>query len=147
MKVRNRIKEFCDDQGLTAYALWKATKLSEPTVYRLYKDPELIPSGKVLEGLAEAFPDTTPNDWLKFEKDDESIASASESEHPQRRRSQSAAKAPKPKQEFRSGQMVKNPAGWRGWITKLLDDGKAVVDWEGQVNGDVIPARMLRACE
>ncbi|MBD2093528.1 helix-turn-helix transcriptional regulator [Microcoleus sp. FACHB-1515] len=65
----NRLKEFADAKGLTAYALWKSTSLSEPTVYRLYKDPSLIPSGKVLEGLATAFPDTTPNDWLKFDRD------------------------------------------------------------------------------
>jgi len=69
MKVLNRLKEFADTRELTAYALWKATTLSEPTVYRLYKDPSLIPSGKVLEGLAVAFPETTPNDWLKFEQD------------------------------------------------------------------------------
>jgi predicted DNA-binding transcriptional regulator AlpA len=69
MKVLNRLKEFADAKGLTAYALWKATTLSEPTIYRLYKDSSLIPSGKVLEGLAVAFPDTTPNDWLKFERE------------------------------------------------------------------------------
>ncbi len=63
----NRVKEFAEARGLTAYALWKATTLSEPTVYRLYKDPSLVPSGKVLEGFAEAFPDTCPNDWLRFE--------------------------------------------------------------------------------
>ena len=67
----NRIKEFADSKGLTAYALWKATNLSEPTVYRLYKDPTLIPSGKVLEGLAEAFPETSPDDWLKFDRTSE----------------------------------------------------------------------------
>ena len=66
MKVINRLKEVADSNRLTAYALWKATKLSEPTIYRLYKNPDLIPSGKVLEGLGEAFPETTPNDWLKF---------------------------------------------------------------------------------
>jgi predicted DNA-binding transcriptional regulator AlpA len=66
MKVVNRLKVFADSNGLTAYALWKATSLSEPTVYRLYKNPELIPSGKVLEGLYHAFPETTPNDWLEF---------------------------------------------------------------------------------
>lgn len=71
MKVLNRVKEFADSRGLTAYALWKATELSEPTVYRLYKDSSLIPSGKVLEGFAKAFPETTPNDWLKFAKNEE----------------------------------------------------------------------------
>ncbi|MBP0022311.1 MAG: helix-turn-helix transcriptional regulator [Cyanobacteria bacterium SBLK] len=68
MKVLNRVKEFADSRGLTAYALWKQTVLSEPTVYRLYNNPQFIPSGKVLQGFAEAFPDSTPNDWLKFEK-------------------------------------------------------------------------------
>jgi Cro/C1-type HTH DNA-binding domain len=143
MKVLNRIKEFCDDRELTAYALWKATKLSEPTVYRLYKDPTLIPSGKVLEGLAEAFPDTTPNDWLKFEVD-APIATGTE---PERSRRKPAASAQKSKREFKAGQLVNNPAGWRGWITKLLDDGKAVVDWEGQINNDVIPLHLLKPCE
>jgi predicted DNA-binding transcriptional regulator AlpA len=69
MKVLNRLKEFADSRGLTAYALWKATGLSEPTIYRLYGNPSLVPSGKVLEKLAISFPDTTPNDWLKFVKD------------------------------------------------------------------------------
>lgn len=145
MKVLNRIKEFCDDRGLTAYALWKSTKLSEPTVYRLYKEPELIPSGKVLEGLAEAFPDTTPNDWLKFEAA-EPIAKSSDGDRPTRKRRTVATPA-KDKSEFRLGQMVKNPADWRGWIIKLLDDGKAVVDWENQVSGDVIPLHLLRVFE
>jgi Cro/C1-type HTH DNA-binding domain len=66
MKVVNRLKVFADSRGLTAYALWKATRLTEPTVYRLYNHPDLIPSGKVLTGLYQAFPDTTPNDWLEF---------------------------------------------------------------------------------
>lgn len=140
MKVLNRLKEFADDRGLTAYALWKATSLSEPTVYRLYKDPTLIPSGKVLEGLAEAFPDTTPNDWLKFEQEHEQPIA------PSRRRKAATAPA-KEKQEFKPGQMVKNPAGWRGWINKLLEDGRAVVDWENQVNGDVIPLHLLSAAD
>jgi predicted DNA-binding transcriptional regulator AlpA len=69
MKVLNRLKEFADSKGLTAYALWKATRLSEPTIYRLYSNPSLVPSGKVLEGLADGFPDTEPNDWLKFVTD------------------------------------------------------------------------------
>jgi predicted DNA-binding transcriptional regulator AlpA len=66
MKVVNRLKVFADSRGLTAYALWKATSLTEPTIYRLYNHPDLIPSGKVLTGLYQAFPDTTPNDWLEF---------------------------------------------------------------------------------
>jgi transcriptional regulator with XRE-family HTH domain len=70
MKVLNRLKEFADSRGMTAYALFKAADVSEPTIYRLYSNPELIPSGKVLQALADAFPDSTPNDFLKFEKEE-----------------------------------------------------------------------------
>lgn len=144
MKVINRIKEFADSRGLTAYALWKATNLSEPTVYRLYKDPTLIPSGKVLEGLAEAFPDTTPNDWLRFEREQEEAEPIAPS---RRRKAAPASGKGKEKSEFHPGQLVRNPRGIRGWITKLLPDGKAIVDWENQINGDVIPLHLLTAAE
>lgn len=67
----NRVKEFADSHGMTAYALYKTTNVSEPTIYRLYSNPELIPSGKVLEAFCKTFPDSTPNDWLKFASDKE----------------------------------------------------------------------------
>ena len=65
-KVTNRLKEFADRKNLTAYGLWRRTNLSQDTVYRLYNDPSRIPSSKVLQELAKAFPFSTPNDWLKF---------------------------------------------------------------------------------
>ena len=77
----------------------------------------------------------------------EQTASEEKEKPPRSRRSVNKKPAPKSKQEFKAGQMVKNPADWRGWITKLLDDGRAVVDWEGQIKGDVIPLHLLKPCE
>ncbi|MBD2025263.1 hypothetical protein [Leptolyngbya sp. FACHB-711] len=70
-KIRNRVKEFADRRNLTPYGLWKAVNrsgstLSETTVRKLCNDPSIIPTGKVLQDLAKAFPRSTPNDWLKF---------------------------------------------------------------------------------
>lgn len=67
----NRIKDFVDSRSMTVYQFWKKTEVTEPTAYRLYKDPFLIPSGKVLEAIHKAFPDTTPNDWLAFVTEEE----------------------------------------------------------------------------
>ncbi|MBI4739874.1 hypothetical protein HY772_10180 [Candidatus Woesearchaeota archaeon] len=68
------------------------------------------------------------------------------SKRPARRR-KAATTSTEDKAEFRTGQTVRNPAGWRGWIVKLLDDGKAIVDWEGQISGDEIPLHLLRAID
>lgn len=67
----NKIKNVVDSRGITVYQFWKATGVTEPTAYRLYKDPFLIPSGKVLEAMHRAYPDTTPNDWLAFVSEEE----------------------------------------------------------------------------
>ena len=69
--VINRIKEFVDGRKMTVYHFRKLTEVSEPTAYRLYNDPCLVPSGNVLEAIYRAFPETTPNDWLAFVSEDE----------------------------------------------------------------------------
>ena len=69
--VINKIKEFVDAQNITVYHFRKVTEVSEPTAYRLYNDPFLVPSGNVLEAMYKAFPQTTPNDWLAFISEDE----------------------------------------------------------------------------
>ena len=79
MTAINRIREFVDSRGMTVDQFWKAAEaaggLTEPTAYRLYKDPFSIPSGKVLDAIHEAFPEVTPNDFLAFvsEKEAEKI--------------------------------------------------------------------------
>mgnify|MGYP002716001828 CR=1 FL=1 len=75
MTVINRIKEFVDSRGMTVYQFWKAASsaggLTEPTAYRLYKDPFAIPSGKVMDSIYKAFPEVNPGDLLAFIPDEE----------------------------------------------------------------------------
>ncbi len=75
MAVINRVREFVDSRAMTAYQFWKAVEkgggMTEPTAYRLYNNPFQIPSGKALESIYQAYPDTTPNDWIAFISDTE----------------------------------------------------------------------------
>ncbi len=147
----NRIKEFADSRGLTAYALWKATTLSEPTVYRLYNDPSLVPSGKVLEGFAVAFPDTTPNDWLKFESEgkdngDRPSAPSSAPEPPaktsRRASTRRQAKDPSAAAQFGVGDCVRLPSGDRAYIDSVEGD-YAYITWEMSKVKDFAPLHLF----
>ena len=140
----NRIKEFADSRGLTAYALWKATTLSEPTVYRLYNDPTLIPSGKVLEGFAVAFPDSSPNDWLKFDSGDRTIAPTPDPtplKTPKTRRRASTSCSSEP-QLFSVGDCVRLPSGDRAFVD-AVKDGRVFVTWESNGLKDDFPPHLL----
>ena len=53
--IRNNIKSLMDSQGLTRYRLWKDTKLNRETAYRLYDDPDYIPSKAVMESLWQTY--------------------------------------------------------------------------------------------
>jgi len=71
MAVRNRIQTFIDSRGMTPYQFWKATGVAQATAYRLYKNPNDIPSGNVLDSIFKAFPDAQPNDLLEYVPDEE----------------------------------------------------------------------------
>ncbi len=143
--MRNRVKQFVDAQGITVYQFWKDTGISRTTAYALYNQPEQYPGRDVMDAICTRYR-VQPSELLEWINDEVTITQSPDGDRPTRSR-RSAETKPNSKAEFQPGQMVKNPAGWRGWITKLLDDGKAVVDWEGQINGDVIPLHLLRACE
>lgn len=68
----NTLKEFIESKpGLTAYQVHKLTGLPQNTVYRLVRDPKVIPSGTVMDAFFNAFPDATPNDLLKHVPDND----------------------------------------------------------------------------
>ncbi len=75
MAVINRVREFVNSRNMTVYQFWKAAEaaggLTEPTAYRLYKDPFTVPSGKVMDSICKAFPGVSPNDLLAFVSDEE----------------------------------------------------------------------------
>jgi DNA-binding Xre family transcriptional regulator len=65
MTMRNRIKQVLDSKGKTRYWLWKETRLSQNTAYRLYDDPEHIPNGEVLDRLCRVL-SVQPGELLEY---------------------------------------------------------------------------------
>lgn len=55
MPMRNRVREFLDERGMSAYAFIKETGIGETTGYKLAKDSSHLPSIRVLEALCETF--------------------------------------------------------------------------------------------
>ncbi|MEN9519852.1 MAG: hypothetical protein RLZZ381_2440 [Cyanobacteriota bacterium] len=53
--IKNAIKSLMDTQGISRYRLWKDTNLNRETAYRLYDDPDYIPSKMVMERLWEVY--------------------------------------------------------------------------------------------
>jgi len=53
--VKNRLREFVKERGISAYRLWKDTGLSRPTAYRACKDPDYPLAGEVLDKICTAY--------------------------------------------------------------------------------------------
>lgn len=71
MVVRNTIQEFIDRRGITVYQFWKETGIAQATAYRIYKNPNDIPTGAVLNAICKAY-EIQPGDLLRYEPDAES---------------------------------------------------------------------------
>lgn len=69
MPVRNKIKEFVDGRGLTAYQFIKETGIAPGTGYKLYKDSKHRPSPDVLEAICDTY-EIQPNEVLEWVKDE-----------------------------------------------------------------------------
>lgn len=66
--MRNKIKEFVDDRGLTVYQFIKETGIAPGTGYKLYKDSKHRPSPDVLEAICDTY-EIQPNEVLEWVKD------------------------------------------------------------------------------
>lgn len=55
MPVINRLKEFCEEREITAYSIQRDTSVSASTIYRLHKDPSLMPSSSTIEALCDYY--------------------------------------------------------------------------------------------
>lgn len=55
MPVRNRVKEFLDARGLSAYQFIKETGIAPTTGYKLAKDESHLPSVRVLEAMCDCY--------------------------------------------------------------------------------------------
>ncbi len=66
MGIVNTIADFAKAQGCkNAYEFWKITGLSQPTVYRLYKNPDAFPSKETQDAICKAF-NAQPGDFLRY---------------------------------------------------------------------------------
>lgn len=63
--MRNKVKQFLEVRGLSAYRLIKDTEISDTTGYRLASDPSYIPSAKVLESICRAY-DAQPGELIEW---------------------------------------------------------------------------------
>ena len=64
--MKNKIREFIEKKGITAYRFWKDTGLSRPTAYRVCSDPEYPLAGEVLDKICDAY-QIQPGDILFWE--------------------------------------------------------------------------------
>jgi len=55
MPVRNKIKPFLDQKGITPYQFRKETGIAQRTAYDLYNKPEQLPSSTVLEKICSTY--------------------------------------------------------------------------------------------
>ncbi|BAZ33559.1 hypothetical protein NIES4074_60730 (plasmid) [Cylindrospermum sp. NIES-4074] len=67
MAVKNTIKEFVDDLGISVYEFRKRTGIATDTAYNLYNYPDKIPNGTVLGKICDTF-QCQPGKILKWEQ-------------------------------------------------------------------------------
>lgn len=72
MSVKNKVKEFVDNLGISVYEFRKRTQVAQRTAYDLYNNPQQLPNANVLNKICDAF-EIQPNEileWVKEEKND-----------------------------------------------------------------------------
>ena len=55
LTIRNRIRQFVDERGLTVYRLIKDTGISGTTGYALAKHPDRIPDSTTMDAICRTY--------------------------------------------------------------------------------------------
>jgi DNA-binding Xre family transcriptional regulator len=55
LAIRNRIRQFVDERGITVYRLIKDTGISNTTGYALANNPHQVPDAKTLNALQSVY--------------------------------------------------------------------------------------------
>lgn len=63
-KMKNKIKQLLDSQGITPYRFQKETGLSVRTSYKLYNEEDHLPDGKTIAIICNLYK-VEPNDILE----------------------------------------------------------------------------------
>lgn len=68
MAMRNKIKAFLDDQGITPYQFRKDTGVAQRTAYDLYNNPDQYPGKDVMDKICSTYK-IQPGDLLEWVED------------------------------------------------------------------------------
>lgn len=67
MPVKNKLKDFLNQRGITPYRFQKEVGIAVRTAYDLYNNPEQIPSSVVLTKICDAY-EIQPGEILEWVK-------------------------------------------------------------------------------
>ena len=65
LAIRNRVRQFVEDRGITIYRLREDTKISNTTVYALANNPEQIPDAGTMDAICRAY-GCQPGELLEY---------------------------------------------------------------------------------
>ncbi|MBD2504873.1 helix-turn-helix transcriptional regulator [Anabaena azotica FACHB-119] len=65
MSVKNKIKQFLGERGITAYQFRKDVGIAQRTAYDLYNNPEQLPSSTVLSKICDTY-EIQPGEVLEW---------------------------------------------------------------------------------
>lgn len=74
MAIKNKLKQFVEKRGITAYKLSKQTGLPLNTVYRLVNNPSQVPSGEVMDAILNQYSDASVGELLEHCREAEAVA-------------------------------------------------------------------------
>lgn len=63
--MKNKVKAFVDQQGISVYEFRKRTQVAQRTAYDLYNNPYQLPNASVLNKICDAFK-IQPNEILEW---------------------------------------------------------------------------------
>ena len=67
MPVKNRIREFIDERGLSVYRFRQEVGVAQKTAYDLCNNPDQLPSSTVLKKICDTY-EVQPNEILVWVK-------------------------------------------------------------------------------
>jgi DNA-binding Xre family transcriptional regulator len=65
VSVKNKIKEFLHERGITAYQFRKDVGIAQRTAYDLYNNPDQLPSSTVLNKICDTY-EVQPGELLEW---------------------------------------------------------------------------------
>lgn len=71
--MKNRLKQFVEKRGITPYKLSKDTRLPLNTIYRLVNNPDVVPTGEVMDAILNQYTDASVGELLEHLREMEAL--------------------------------------------------------------------------